>query len=446
MIGDDTDGSGCGDLPDALCRAIVDRTTHPFVVLDVDGVITYVSGTVQAISGWDPRDLVGRSMLEFLPVTELQKAADAFVELQHAAAEVESVPIVFEVLTPDGGSIWADVGALRIPDFDGAVLRLRSWTHNHHFDLFLNALLGSRPFPEVAEHLCRSISLALHSAGALLHHGFDGFEFVGTDGAGVPLACAPFDCGPWHRAVLTEEPVYASVEDLPPRARLAAEEPGFQAIWCVPITMDRLPPAALTVWRTEPGPPLLGLKSGLVTQSRYAQLAIQRWAEHQRLVHIAGHDSLTGVANRSSFRDRLAQALAIGEQNLAVAFCDLDAFKPVNDTYGHPTGDQVLVQVADRLRRSLRAGDELARVGGDEFTVLMRNVPDATAAQHLAERLLASTAEPFDANGHPVELGISVGVALVRWPSSADTLLALADAALYEAKQAGGNQACVSQA
>jgi GGDEF domain-containing protein len=76
----------------------------------------------------------------------------------------------------------------------------------------------------------------------------------------------------------------------------------------------------------------------------------------------------------------------------------------------------------------------------------MRNVPDATAAQHLAERLLASTAEPFDANGHPVELGISVGVALVRWPSSADTLLALADAALYEAKQAGGNQACVSQA
>jgi diguanylate cyclase (GGDEF)-like protein len=283
--------------------------------------------------------------------------------------------------------------------------------------------------------------------GALLHHGFDGTSFLATDGAGVPPACAPIDEGPWRRAAMEGRPVYASVADLPPRARLAAEVPGFSAIWCTPIEdIDHLPKAVLSVWRREPGPPVLGAVAGLKIQTRYAQLAVQRWAEHQRLIHNAGHDNLTGVANRTNFRDRLASALAIGEENIAVAFCDLDSFKPVNDTYGHRTGDKVLVEVADRLRRSLRSGDELARLGGDEFTVLMRNVPDATAAQHLAERILAATSEPFDADGHPVKIGISVGIALVGQPTSADDILALADAALYAAKGKGGNQAHVTQA
>lgn len=446
---DERSTAGAGYLAPELCRAIVDRTAHPFLALAPDGTVTFASGSIQELSGWVPSDVVGRNMVEFLAPGDIEKAANSFLELQTADIGAVSIPIIFEILAPTGESLWAEVGAVRVNDFhgfDGVILRLRPWTHNHYFDRFLDALLSSRPFAEVSEPLCRSISLSLDAQGALIHHGFDGHEFLGTEGFGVPLVVAPTDAGPWRQAALTGRPVHASVADLPPRARLAAEEPGFSAIWCMPIQgMERLPPAVLSVWRTEPGPPLLGARAGLETQTRYAQLAIQRWAEHQRLIHIAGHDSLTGVANRENFRDRLAQALAIGEENLAVAFCDLDEFKPVNDTYGHRTGDLVLVQVADRLRRSLRAGDELARVGGDEFTVLMRNVPDATAAQHLAERLLHATAEPFDADGHPVHIGISVGVALVRWPTSADSLLAMADAALYEAKRNGGNQAHVSQ-
>jgi diguanylate cyclase (GGDEF)-like protein len=169
-----------------------------------------------------------------------------------------------------------------------------------------------------------------------------------------------------------------------------------------------------------------------------------RTAEHQRLRHLAGHDALTGVANRVEFRDRLAHALAIGERDLAVAFCDLDHFKPINDTYGHRGGDTVLVQVADRLRLSLRTGDELARIGGDEFTVLLRNVPDGATASAVADRLLATVSEPFQAGGDPVTLGLSVGIALSGGDASAETLLARADEALYEAKRAGGLQARVA--
>jgi diguanylate cyclase (GGDEF)-like protein len=174
------------------------------------------------------------------------------------------------------------------------------------------------------------------------------------------------------------------------------------------------------------------------------QLALVRTAEHQRLRHLAGHDALTGVANRAQFRDRLAHALAIGERDLAVAFCDLDGFKPINDTYGHRVGDTVLVAVADRLRLCLRTGDELARIGGDEFTVLLRNVPDAPAARHVADRLLAAVAEPFVADGDEVMLGMSVGIALAAPGATADALLVAADEALYDVKRAGGGHAHVS--
>jgi diguanylate cyclase (GGDEF)-like protein len=168
---------------------------------------------------------------------------------------------------------------------------------------------------------------------------------------------------------------------------------------------------------------------------RYIQLALVRTAEHQQLRHLAGHDALTGVANRKEYRDELARALAIGERHLAVAFCDLDGFKAVNDAFGHPAGDAVLVEVAERLRSSLRVGDSLARMGGDEFTVLCRTVPDVAAARHVADRLRGAMAEPFRVHGIDVVVGISVGVALADAGITADALIARADDALYGMKR-----------
>jgi len=106
----------------------------------------------------------------------------------------------------------------------------------------------------------------------------------------------------------------------------------------------------------------------------------------------------------------------------------------------------VLVDVVDRLRSSLRMGDDLARMGGDEFTVLLRNVPDAATAAHVAERLLDAMLPPFDAGGHAVELGLSVGIALAGQGTTADSLLSRADEALYHVKRRGGAGAHVVDA
>jgi diguanylate cyclase (GGDEF)-like protein len=99
--------------------------------------------------------------------------------------------------------------------------------------------------------------------------------------------------------------------------------------------------------------------------------------------------------------------------------------------------------VAERLRSCLRAGDELARIGGDEFTLLLRNIPDATVARNVADRLLGSVVAPFELEGREVALGLSVGIALTSPGVTADALLARADAALYDVKRAGGNEASV---
>jgi diguanylate cyclase (GGDEF)-like protein len=215
----------------------------------------------------------------------------------------------------------------------------------------------------------------------------------------------------------------------------------------MPIPLSQgLAPAVLSVWRAAPGAPLIGHRHVLERSARYVELALVRTAEHQRLRHLAGHDALTGVANRAEFRDRLAHALAIGEEDLAVAFCDLDDFKPINDNYGHRVGDVVLVEMATRLRACLRAGDELARIGGDEFTVLLRNVPDAAAARHVADRLLVAARDPFEVEGDQAKIGLSVGIALSEPGMNADALLERADEALYAVKRAGGAGAHIAEA
>ena len=434
-------------VPESLFRAIVDSTAHPFVVVSLDGTIQYAGESIVTLLGWKPADMVGHNVVDFIPPDEVDRALAAFAQVQITEGRATSIPMAFRLLNSDGTSTWCEVAAISAQSTrqHDLILRLRSWEHNFHFNQFLGALSGADPFSEVCEHLCRSIIPTLQVAGALIHHGFDGYEFRWTDGAGVPKACVPTDAGPWHRAALTGEQVNATIDDLPPRARIPAEEAGLAGVWCIPIEVSpKLPPAVLSVWRHDDAEPLLGHQMGLELQARYAQLAIQKWIEHQRLIHLAGHDSLTGVANRATFRERLAEALAIGEGELAVAFCDLDAFKPINDAHGHQVGDQVLVQVAERLRSALRAGDDLARLGGDEFTVLLRRVPDPTTANHLAERMLATMATPFEVGGLRLRLGLSIGIALVAPGLTADSLLGLADGALYQAKHQGGGCACLA--
>ena len=159
-----------------------------------------------------------------------------------------------------------------------------------------------------------------------------------------------------------------------------------------------------------------------------------------QIAYLARHDVLTGLPNRSVLREGLDQLLtrnATGEA-LAVMCLDLDHFKPVNDTFGHPVGDALLCQVAQRLRDCVRPSDLVVRLGGDEFAVVQSGAPQPTSSGALGRRLIHAMAQTFNLDGTQVHIGTSVGIALA--PSDGDAaelLLKNADLAMYRAKSAG---------
>ncbi len=211
-------------------------------------------------------------------------------------------------------------------------------------------------------------------------------------------------------------------------------------------------------WRTnvavshEPTDSIVELRNGKTFKIRHRPMPDGGWvATHEditeqrrsevKIEYMAHHDALTDLANRVLLNERLEQALGRRihvEEMVAVHHLDLDQFKAVNDTFGHPAGDKLLKIVADRLRELVRETDTIARMGGDEFVVVQAAIADPAEATSLAQRIIASLSEPFDLDGHQAVIGASIGIAV--GPSDGlrpDTLLRNADLALYRAKGDG---------
>jgi diguanylate cyclase (GGDEF)-like protein len=174
-------------------------------------------------------------------------------------------------------------------------------------------------------------------------------------------------------------------------------------------------------------------------EQRYADL----FNVTTELTEIANNDSLTGLPNRRLLEDRMVQALKAAKRSrdiVAVLFLDLDFFKAVNDTHGHPIGDQLLKFVAARLTQLLRKEDTVARVGGDEFVILLPNLPNELQAIATAEKVVSALVNPFQVAGHTLKIGVSVGIALYpEHDSNEKNLLKMADNAMYAAKRQGRN-------
>ena len=158
------------------------------------------------------------------------------------------------------------------------------------------------------------------------------------------------------------------------------------------------------------------------------------------MVHLAHHDALTDLPNRVLFRQRLEHALAYARQGggLALLCLDLDQFKAVNDTLGHPVGDELLRAVAERLAGQLRETDTVARLGGDEFAIVQSRIEKPSEATAFAGRLIELIEAPFEVAGHQIVIGTSIGIAFAPQDGiDADQLLRSADLALYRAKSDG---------
>ena len=317
-------------------------------------------------------------------------------------------------------------------------------------------LIGVSDEHEVAEVLSAAIPPVLDaSSGAVLlwrpqeqallceaHHGLSGDEAQAADGFRIDLGATP------HLPALLahHSPALYGPDDPDPFVEETLERFACQAIAVAPIVVrGEFLGTVHAHWHNGSAAPAddTDVLGGLSSLGDQAGLALANLRMIADVRHQATHDALTGLANRALFLELLADALARGSRDghpTAVCFLDLDGFKAVNDTHGHAAGDAVLIEVARRLRATVRQSDVVARLSGDEFGLVLHGTGVGAQAATVASKVVDALGQPFDiAAGAAMRLGVSVGIAMgPEHGGSPEDLLARADAAMYEAKEVGG--------
>jgi len=225
---------------------------------------------------------------------------------------------------------------------------------------------------------------------------------------------------------------------------------GFRASAALPLKDAHRTFGALTIYATEPDafiPEEVGLLQELASNLAFGIRALRARAGHkaaeEKLAFLAHHDPLTRLPNRVLLRDRFEQAIGEAQRKngcVAMLFLDLDSFKEINDSLGHEVGDQLLVQVARRLRSCVRHTDTVSREGGDEFVVLLTGITGPDAAVRVAQQILAAMERPFEIGGGSLHTTLSIGISV--FPDDGidfETLRRNSDAALFVAKDQGRN-------
>ncbi|HEX5244970.1 MAG TPA: diguanylate cyclase [Tepidisphaeraceae bacterium] len=219
---------------------------------------------------------------------------------------------------------------------------------------------------------------------------------------------------------------------------------GFQSAWVTPVFQkDGARIGLIVIYSREGCGPSATQRRTLLTAGELCTVVVDHYQTHHQLAYLVQHDSLTGLPNRILFEDRLQQALSSSRRDgrlVGLLAMDIDRFKSINDTLGHQAGDSLLQQFAQRLRENLRSSDTIARMGGDEFTIIL---PDLKASEHaamVARKLIAAAQEPFSILGQQVHVSTSLGISI--FPTNGNdspSLQKMADEALYKVKSAGRN-------
>jgi diguanylate cyclase (GGDEF)-like protein/PAS domain S-box-containing protein len=397
---------------------------------------------------WEHRRRLGRGV-EHLPAPVLLFDADGLVlaanpaacsELGRCGAELFGGGLV-ESLRPDSGhSLREALRAAGGPDGEGARLTVRRPAHRRGDDFFELRIQPGHSGSIVAAvfdttEARRSIVEAMpvgvvitDAAGVALYRNELALDLLGLDTADV------------GRTDWTSGLGSASADELD-RVLTAALESQRHGTLVVQLDREGGP-----LWlRVDAVPQVdeagrtFGMVATLLDVTAETLARVQLAHAKERLWDLATHDPLTHLANRTLFVEHVERALARtadGDHGVAVLYCDLDDFKPVNDRYGHAAGDAVLKVVAERILGAVRAGDLVARFGGDEFLVLCDGVDDGDVV-HLRDRLVETVGRPIAVEGAVIRIGMTVGIARATTGTEVEALIRDADFSMYSRKASG---------
>jgi diguanylate cyclase (GGDEF)-like protein/PAS domain S-box-containing protein len=403
---------------EARFRKMVAKSSDMVVVTDERGVLTYVSPAVGRTLGYAEDEKLGTSMFELVHPDDAALAIERFVRV--ASADAEPQPLELRVKDAEGRWRPLEVLASNLladDDVRGIVINARDVTERRRVEAALDEV--QQRFRAAFERAPLGVAF-IGLDGAILQVngaycdivGYDESELVGVDARAFVHEDSLESWVP-----VDDEPSFVTGREI----RVRRRDGGTQ--WVL---------ASWSLLHDEHGDPSYAI---LVIADITARKLLEA-----RLAHDARHDPLTGLMNRACFLDRLDQALARARRDprtVAVLFLDLDRFKIVNDTLGHEAGDDLLAEVAHRLRCSVREADTVARLGGDEFVVLCEGVESVEQVSIAAERIRALVEAPVALGGHLVYVGASVGIAVAEPGQRGADLMRNSDVAVYRAKARG---------
>jgi diguanylate cyclase (GGDEF)-like protein/PAS domain S-box-containing protein len=450
-------------------RSIAEATQEWIWEVDAEGVYTFCSPAVEAILGYKPEALVGSSCLEIVAPASTQTMAEL---LRVGTLEKRGWrDLVVHLKHASGGIRWLDNNALPLQDAHGTVVGYRGVARDitqrrlqqeriarlSRIQAVLSGINSTivrvRDRRELYRESCRiavqqggfrmawigTVERGALKAKPLVWDGFDQGYLVEVE---LGMTERAEDPGAVGRALKLKKMVVINDVEAESNAEFKQQAlaRGFKSQMAMPLMVGDEAVGVLVLFAAEPGffdYEELKLLKDLGGDISFALDYIRK---EEQLTYVSYYDTLTGLANRQLFFDRLAQGLQVAhaeKKELAVLLVDLERFKRVNDTLGRYAGDQVLKELAQRLRRTISESATPARIGGDHFAVLVPNLPGQAMARWVQEWIVDAFAEPLPLDD--IELRPTVKVGIAQFPTDADTAEALfvnAEAALKRAKGA----------
>lgn len=435
---------------DALAAKLPELLLEPVVVVDESGQFVYVNPAFERVLGYAKADLIGRPIFDLVHPEDRERTRAAAKQVMQTGSHVNYEN---RYLHKDGRVVhlmwsaqWSESDKLRIAVARDVTALKRSEAARGALYRISEAAHAAESLPALCGVIHRVIDDLLPARNfyvALLDEAGDRLSFPYFENEKEPAReSEPLLPGTaLEHVIRSGQPLLTACEASSESAG-AREDPDSGGDWLgVPLMAgERVTGAVVVETRTPDERYTEDDRDLLQFVSTQIATAIERTRTQDRLRHLAHHDALTGLPNRPMFLDRFDVALKRARRDrelVALLYLDLDDFKVVNDTWGHHAGDQVLQQMAQRLLGCVRESDTVARMGGDEFTVLLNNIADPGVAGTARESILQAMAEPFDLGDTAISLTASIGLAVhPEDGEDAETLLRCADAGMYGMKRA----------